>query len=119
MVSKNKLDDHPTVVKVRQRQDRGVARPTEPLDASWLRELCLDAGADDVGFVEIDRPEIADQRADLEAALPGVRALISIVTRMNRENIRTPSRSGANLELHHSGDHSNEAGRQVVLQPLA
>ncbi|RZB16058.1 4Fe-4S ferredoxin [Streptomyces sp. F001] len=114
MASKNKLDDHPTVIQVRQRPDRGAPRPAEPLDAPWLRELCLDAGADDVGFVEIDRPEIADQRADLEAALPGVRALISIVTRMNRENIRTPSRSVANLEFHHSGDHNNEAARQVV-----
>ncbi|MFF7889974.1 epoxyqueuosine reductase [Streptomyces sp. NPDC020794] len=114
MASKNKLDDHPTVVKVRQRHDRGVTRRAEPLDASWLRQLCLDAGADAVGFVEIDRPEIADQRADLEAALPGVRVLISFVTRMNRENIRTPSRSVANLEFHHTGDHSNEVGRQVV-----
>jgi hypothetical protein len=97
MARKNKLDDHPTVVQVRQR-DRAAARPAEPLDASWLRQACLDAGADDVGFVEIDRPEIADQRADLEAALPGVRTLISFVSRMNRENIRTPMRSVANLE---------------------
>jgi AcrR family transcriptional regulator len=28
---------------------------------AWLRQLCLDAGADDVGFVERDRPGIADQ----------------------------------------------------------
>jgi hypothetical protein len=62
MARKNRLDDHPTVVQVRQR-DRAAARPAEPLDASWLRQACLDAGADDVGFVDIDRPEIADQRA--------------------------------------------------------
>lgn len=24
--------------------------------AAWLREICLEAGAHDVGFVEIDRP---------------------------------------------------------------
>src|SRR5438034_5333657 len=113
MARKNKLDDHPTVVQIRQR-NRGAARPAEPLDASWLRQVCLDAGADDVGFVEIDRPEIADQRADLEAALPGVRTLISFVCRMNRENIRTPARSEANLEFHHSGDRTDEVGRHVV-----
>ncbi|MFC7672964.1 4Fe-4S binding protein [Mycolicibacterium sp. GCM10028919] len=107
-----KLDDHPTVVKLRQR-----SRPTEPadpLDATWLRDLCLAAGADDVGFVEIGRPEIADQREDLSAALPGVQMLISFVCRMNRENIRTPARSVANLEFHHTADHSDEVGRQVV-----
>jgi Fe-S-cluster-containing hydrogenase component 2 len=114
MAGKNRLGDHPTVVKVRQRNDHGVTRPAGPLDAVRLRQLCLDAGADDAGFVEIDRPDIADQRADLEAALPGVRTLISFVTRMNRENIRTPARSVANLEFHHTGDHTNEVGRHVV-----
>jgi Fe-S-cluster-containing hydrogenase component 2 len=114
MARQNKLDDHPTVIQVRERPDRGVARRTEPLEAAWLRELCLEAGADDVGFVEIDRPEIADQLEDLDAALPGVRTLISFVCRMNRENVRTPARSVANLEFHHAGDQTNEVGRQVV-----
>src|ERR1035438_1209336 len=27
----------------------------EPVEADWLRELCLQAGADDVGFVDIGR----------------------------------------------------------------
>lgn len=113
-MAQSKLDNHPTVVEIRQRRDRGTTGPAEPLDAAWLRELCLEAGADDVGFVEIGRPEIADQREDLEAALPGVRTLVSFVCRMNRENIRTPARSVANLEFHHTGDHTNEVGRHVV-----
>lgn len=112
MTRRNKIDDHPTVVRARQRQ--ADTRPSEPLDAHWLRELVLEAGADDVGFVEIDRPEIADQRDDLSAALPGVQVLISFVCRMNRENIKTPARSVANLEFHHTGDHSDEVGRRVV-----
>src|SRR6059058_4345257 len=96
------------------RQQRDDVRPAEPLDESWLRQLCLDAGADDVGFVHIDRPEIADQKDDLEAALPGVKVLISFVSRMNRENIRTPRRSVANLEFHHTGDHSDEVSRTIA-----
>jgi len=40
------------------------------LDADWLRQICLDAGADDVGFVEIDRPEIADQRGEILELYP-------------------------------------------------
>ncbi|HEX9832621.1 MAG TPA: 4Fe-4S ferredoxin, partial [Mycobacterium sp.] len=69
MANQNKLEEHPTVVKMRQQPDD--VRPVEPLDEAWLRQLCLDAGADDVGFVHIDNPEIADQKEDLEAALPG------------------------------------------------
>jgi ferredoxin len=84
------------------------------LDGAWLRQLCLDAGADDVGFVGIDRPEIDDQRREILDAFPRTRALISLVCRMNREPIRSPARSVANLEFHHSGEHVNEVTRKIV-----
>src|SRR4051812_34965402 len=112
VAKQNKLEEHPNVIAVRQR-DADV-KPAKPLDESWLRQLCLDAGADDVGFVHVDRPEIEDQRADLNAALPGVKVLVSYVCRMNRENIRTPARSVANLEFHHTGDHSDDVGRSIA-----
>jgi hypothetical protein len=70
-------------------------------------QLCLDAGADDVGFVERDRPEIADQKADIHNVFPRTRTLISVVCRLNRENIRTPARSISNLEFHHTTDETN------------
>ncbi|MCV7431562.1 SCP2 sterol-binding domain-containing protein [Mycolicibacterium bacteremicum] len=113
MSKQSKIDSHPTVALVRQSQDEPAA-PAQALDAAWLRQLVLDAGADDVGFVAIDRDEIAEQRDDLRSAMPRVKTLISFVCRMNRENIRTPARSVANLEFHHTGDHSDEVGRTVV-----
>jgi Fe-S-cluster-containing hydrogenase component 2 len=76
--------------------------------------MCLDAGADDVGFVSIDRPELDDQRHGILQAFPGTRTLISIVCRMNREPIRNPSRSVANLEFHQTTDHANEVAREIV-----
>ena len=33
---------------------------------------------------------------------------------MNREPTRSPARSVANLEFHHTGDHVNEVARRVV-----
>jgi hypothetical protein len=33
---------------------------------------------------------------------------------MNHENIRSPGRSIANLEFHHTGDHVNEVARRIV-----
>ena len=116
MVRQNKLDSHPTVVRLRERGGDRPEPPSGAVDPQWLREICLDAGADDVGFVSIVREEVADQREDLEAALPGVRTLVSFVVRMNRENIRTPARSVANLEFHHSGDEVDDIGRRVVAQ---
>src|SRR5258708_1916919 len=109
------LAEHPTVKRVRARQGQG-ATATAPrrLDADRLRDLCLESGADDVGFVEIDRPELADQRAEILAVFPRTRTLISLVCRMNRENIRTPPRSIANLEFHHTTDAVNETARRIV-----
>jgi ferredoxin len=88
--------------------------PRVVLDSEWLRKVFREAGADDVGFVEIDRPEIADQRVDILAAFPPTMTLASFVCRMNREDIRSPARSVANLEFHHAGDHANEVARKVV-----
>jgi hypothetical protein len=79
-----------------------------------LRSLCLEAGADDVGFVEVDRPAIADQHSDILRAFPPAKTLISFVTRMNRENIRTPVRSAANIEFHPNYDHANEVARRIA-----
>ena len=84
-----RLDQHPTVQ--RHRQSMELANIPESLDAAELRRLCLELGADDVGFVSIDRPELDDQRADILALYPWTRSLVSIVCRMNREPIRSPA----------------------------
>src|SRR5205809_560566 len=94
--------------------NRGEVTTDQVLDAAWLRQLCLDAGADDVRFVERDRPEIVDQKADIENRLPRTRTLNSLVCRTNRENIRTPARSISNLEFHHTTDETNEVARRIV-----
>jgi len=109
------LAEHPTVKQFQAREATGnrSARP-QTLDREWLRQVCLEAGADDVGWVEIDRPEIADQKTDIFWLLPKAKTLISFVVRMNRENIRTPARSIANLEFHHTTDEANEVARNIV-----
>jgi Fe-S-cluster-containing hydrogenase component 2 len=109
------LTEHPTVRQFREREAAGN-QPIrlQTLDAAWLRRVCIEAGADDVGFVDAERPEIADQKADIAAVFPDTKTLVSFVCRMNRENIRTPARSIANLEFHHSVDEVNEVARRIV-----
>jgi len=109
------LAEHPTVKQFREREAAG----NEPvrlqtMDSGGLRKICLEAGADDVGFVEAGRPEIADQQSDIHAVFPGTKTLVSLVLRMNRENIRTPARSIANVEFHHTTDQTNEVARKIV-----
>lgn len=110
-----KLDDHPTVLLLREKLSRqSVPASASTLDAEWLRTLCLDAGADDVGFVEFGRPALADQRDDILRIFPLAKSFISIVVRMNREPIRSPARSVANLEFHHAADRLNGITRAIV-----
>src|SRR5256885_13679539 len=109
-----KLEDHPTVQRIRLKTVPSVPSTTESLDAGWLKQLVLEAGADDVGFVEIGRPALDDQGEDILKAFPHTKTLISFVVRMNREAIRTPARSVSNLEFHHSGDEVHTIARRVV-----
>ena len=87
---------------------------TRMLESVWLRQVCLDAGADDVGFVPVESPALADERPHVERAFPRTRTLVSLVVRMNRDNIRSPARSVANNEFHHATDEANEVARRVV-----
>lgn len=87
---------------------------TRTLQSDWLKQLVMNAGADDVGFVDIDRPALDDQRRDILSVFPRARTLISYVCRMNREAIRAPARSIANLEFHHAGEEVDDVGHRVV-----
>jgi Fe-S-cluster-containing hydrogenase component 2 len=115
------LSEHPTVKRFYQLNDAAIERAAstatskvQVLDAEWLRGLCLEAGADDVGFVDLDRPEFAAERDDILAFFPHTKSLISFVLRMNREPIRNPARSVANVEFHQTGDRVNETAHHIV-----
>lgn len=111
-----KLEEHPTVHAIRQRNQAHYRPEPQTLDAASLKQMIFDAGADDVGLVEIGRPALDDQRDDILKAFPATKTLLTFVVRMNREPIRSPARSVANLEFHHSGDQVNEIARHVVRQ---
>jgi NAD-dependent dihydropyrimidine dehydrogenase PreA subunit len=109
-----KLAEHPIVRRFHESNSQGNAEPPQPLDAAWLRQLCLDCGADDAGLVEISRPALDDQRADILRFFPHARTLLSFACRMNKGPIRSSARSASNLEFHAGTDHSNEVARRVV-----
>jgi hypothetical protein len=93
-----KLDEHPTARRVRETASHRPAPPTV-LDAAWLCQLCLECGADAAGVVEISRSALDNERQDILRYFPPTKTLLSFVCRMNREPIRSPARSVANLEF--------------------
>ena len=94
------LSEHPTVKRFQEQVNTSTAeRLPQKLDAEWLRQLCFNAGADDVGFVEIDRPELAELRAEITAAFSHTKTLVSFVCRMNLQSVRSPARSVGTLNF--------------------
>lgn len=122
-----KFDDHPTVQALRARERSGepqavtrrvpltVSAGGRTLSAEALRALCLEHGADDVGFVSIEAPTLAADRAGIERAFPGVRSLVCFMCRMQPENVRSPLRSISNQAFHATGHHVDETARTIVL----
>jgi ferredoxin len=106
-----RIADHPTVRKVLARKAKP---PPGVIDADWLRKICLAAGADDVAFASVDDPDLVSEREHVESALPGARSYLSLVVRMNRDNVRSPARSVANQEFHRTGEIINEAAHRIT-----
>jgi Fe-S-cluster-containing hydrogenase component 2 len=105
-----RIANHPTVRKMRGH----TLKPPPVIDADWLRQVCIDAGADDAAFATIDDPALASERERADAALPGARSFISLVVKMNRDNVRSVARSVANQEFHRSGEIINEAAHRIT-----
>ncbi len=105
------LEDHPTVRNWRTRE---AAPAPQKIEAGWLRDIALECGADDVGFVAIDREEIQPQILKIHALMPEVKTLIAICCRLNRSAAKSTVRSVANHEFHETYDEVNAAARHLV-----
>jgi ferredoxin len=105
-----RLANHPTVRKMMGHR----SEPPGVIDADRLRGICLAAGADDVAFASVDNPALASEREHVDSALRGTKSFISLVVRMNRDNVRSPARSVANQEFHRTGEIINEAAHTIT-----
>ena len=99
---------------------RGADRQTEPVSghlqrkADLLRQICLEEGADDAGFVDIGRPALVEEKEHILHVYPRTRTIISIIQTMNRENIQSPARYVANNDFHHTIDELTQAARRIL-----
>ncbi|MBL4771014.1 MAG: SCP2 sterol-binding domain-containing protein [Planctomycetes bacterium] len=89
-------------------------RNKRPIDPDWIREICLAAGADDVGFVSIDNEAVRSERDRILPVFPKARTLVSFVVRTSRGPLRSPDRSLANNEFHARGHDVDDVGRALV-----
>lgn len=79
-----------------------------------IKRICLDAGADDVGLVDLDRDSLSMEREGILHVYSLTRSVISIVMANNRENMQSPARYVANEEIHHTGDRTSSVVREIL-----
>jgi epoxyqueuosine reductase QueG len=84
------------------------------LSASDTRQICLDEGADDVGFVEIGRESLAFERSDILRAYSRTKTLISVVVAANRESLQSASLSVADWEFARTSDRLASVTERVL-----
>ncbi len=100
-----------TITDIKENQ-RGQNQET--LSANWLKKICLEEGADDVGVIEVDRPALDSEREGIHHVFPRTRTVISLVQAMNRENIQSPARYVANEEFHKTTEDITQISRRIV-----
>ena len=82
--------------------------------ADAIKKICLDAGAHDVGLVDLDRQSVQREKEGILHVYPLTRSIIAIITANNRENIQSPARYVANEEFHHTGDRTSSVSREIL-----
>ncbi|OHV28838.1 MULTISPECIES: 4Fe-4S binding protein [Pseudofrankia] len=95
--------------------EASLSSPPRPdrVEAGWLRELCLRAGAADVGFVDVGRAGLGGENDNARRLMPTVRSLICLVGISNRDAIRSTSRATANKAWHRTGDKLESAAARI------
>ena len=90
------------------------AQGTRIYAAEAIKKMGLEAGADDLGLVDIDRESLQKEREGILCVYPLTRSIISIIVVNNRENIQSPARYVANEEFHHTGDKISSVAREIL-----
>lgn len=105
------LDAHPAVVRWFKSP---IKRGQGVLNKEELKQLALECGADDAGFAAVDRPQLAAEWPHLARAFPKGKTYICLVRRMNSTNVRSPERSIANADFHHTMDDIHVIARKLA-----
>jgi len=107
------LNNHPSVIAFRQRQ-----RNNQPqtMTRQRLKAIVLEAGADDIGVVEVDRPCLQGEKEGILSAFPSAKALVSFVIRMNPPQVQSSDRSLIDGEFIAVEEQALGVSRKVVGQ---
>jgi epoxyqueuosine reductase QueG len=97
-----------------RKRRKSMSNPNRIYSAAEIKKICLDAGADDAGLVDLNRDALQKEREGILHVYSLTRSIIAVITVNNRENIQSPARYVANEEYHHTGDRTSGISREIL-----
>jgi epoxyqueuosine reductase QueG len=111
MVQKN----HPDIIWFNENSNNTLpSLSIKKIEPSQIKNLAEKEGADDCGIVNINSPELIQEKDDILSIFPEAKSLLCIVTTLNRENVRCVSRAVSDLEFMAGLEKSN-----IIVKKLA
>ena len=109
------MEDHPTIKWFNENTDTRAAK-SGPFETDYkkIKETAVEAGADDCGIADIYSLDVENEREAILALYPKTKALISIVIKLNRENVQCVSRCVSDHEFIQGFDRANAVARKLA-----
>lgn len=107
-------NEHPTIQWYHSQKTLKGTQTPEPVDVAWLKEVIINAGADDTGIVSVDTAVLETQRQEMGDIFPGACSAISMVCRLNPENVRSVSRASSDLDFKKAMDELDTIARKAI-----
>lgn len=109
------MNDHPTIKWFNENRDAGLLESNPPdMDHVLIKKLARDAGADDCGIAHISSPDLGDEKNEILSVYPKTKSLISLVIRLNRENVQCVSRAVSDLEFLQGFERINGVAKKLA-----
>ena len=109
------MKNHPTVKWFNENSDKkSTGIKITDVDYKTLKDMAVSAGADDCGIADIYSAALEDEKNEILSIYPETKAVISIVIKLNRENVQCVSRSVSDHEFLQGFDTTNSVGRKLT-----
>lgn len=96
--------------------DKMILAEDGNLNYNILRMVCLECGADDVGFIDINREGIQSQREKIMNLFPQTQTLITLAVFLNPENAISPARNLTSFDVHLAEDILGISSRKIIMK---
>jgi len=110
-----KLSDHPTVKAYKEKKSQPLDTPAI-LETAALKQMALDAGADDSGLIDLSRDSMTPYKQDLLDVMPDAKSAMVLAIRLNQTPLRSLAHSIADNEFQQVLKDIKKIERQLVIQ---